>query len=233
MATTNERLREVDYPTSDGKPMAETQLHAQVMIDLIETLQDRFANDPKSMSGAICCSITRRAIPASTSLPTCSWSAASPSSLLGSSPGLEEGKAPDLVVEITSKTTRREIEQEAEPLSRRAEGPRAFQFDPTEDYLKPPLQGHRLVAGSTSRSRRSTAGSPAPCSACTWSATAWTTAPQSRHRPPAAQAARSEGSRPSRGARGRDAESIRPTPRMRAAPPETRGGTAAGRPGDA
>ena len=38
--------REVEYPTSDGRPMAETPLHMQEMIDLIETLQDHFAEDP-------------------------------------------------------------------------------------------------------------------------------------------------------------------------------------------
>lgn len=38
--------REIDYPTSDGKPMAETDVHRQDMIDLIETLQDHFADDP-------------------------------------------------------------------------------------------------------------------------------------------------------------------------------------------
>ena len=39
--------REVDYPTSDGKPMAETDVHRDLMIDLIQTLEDRFAADPE------------------------------------------------------------------------------------------------------------------------------------------------------------------------------------------
>ena len=34
------------YPTSDGRPMAETDLHRDVMFDLIETLKERFAADP-------------------------------------------------------------------------------------------------------------------------------------------------------------------------------------------
>ncbi len=48
MATTprSRTSREVDYPTSDGRPMAETDLHRQVMIDLIETLRDRYAAEP-------------------------------------------------------------------------------------------------------------------------------------------------------------------------------------------
>jgi len=39
--------REVDYPTSDGKPMGETDLHRQDMIDVIEVLEDYFAADPR------------------------------------------------------------------------------------------------------------------------------------------------------------------------------------------
>jgi len=40
------RRKPIVYPTSDGRPMAETPLHMQEMIDLIETLQDHFAADP-------------------------------------------------------------------------------------------------------------------------------------------------------------------------------------------
>ena len=37
----------VPYPTSDGKPMAETDWHRILMIDLIQTLEGWFADDPK------------------------------------------------------------------------------------------------------------------------------------------------------------------------------------------
>jgi len=48
MATTRRTKtpRPVEYPTSDGKPMAETDVHRQDMVDLIATLQDHFAADP-------------------------------------------------------------------------------------------------------------------------------------------------------------------------------------------
>ncbi len=147
MATTRER--EVEYPTSDGRPMAETPLHMQEMINLIETLEDRFADDPevyvwgnmmlyyvegdrrKHISPD---AFVVRGVP---KLPLrehyLTW---------------KEGKAPDLVVEITSKTTRREDQTKKRILYRDVlKVPEYFQFDPTEDYLKPPLQGHRLVAG--------------------------------------------------------------------------------------
>ena len=35
-------LDEIDYPTTDGKPMAETDLHRTLMLTLIETLRAFF-----------------------------------------------------------------------------------------------------------------------------------------------------------------------------------------------
>jgi len=60
----------------------------------------------------------------------------------------KEGKAPDVVIEITSKSTKREDKKTKKELYRDVlEVTEYFQFDPTEDYLKPPLQGFRLVEG--------------------------------------------------------------------------------------
>jgi hypothetical protein len=57
----------------------------------------------------------------------------------------EERRGPDVVIEITSKTTRREDQQKKPGLYRDVlRVPEYFQFDPTEDYLRPSLQGHRL-----------------------------------------------------------------------------------------
>jgi Uma2 family endonuclease len=147
MATTG---REVKYPTSDGRPMAETPLHMQEMIDLIETLQDHFAADPdvyvwgnmmlyyvegdrrKHISPDV---FVVRGVPKRLERDYyLTW---------------KEGKAPDLVVEVTSKSTRREDQKKKFILYRDVlKVPEYFQFDPTEDYLKPPLQGHSLVDGN-------------------------------------------------------------------------------------
>ena len=141
--------RPVNYPTSDGKPMAETDLHRQDMVDLIETLQDHFAGDPlvyvtgnlllyyeegnprKHVSPDV---FVVRGVP---KLPPRDYY------LLW-----KERKAPEVVIEITSKTTRREDQKKKLVLYRDVlQVPEYFQFDPTEDYLKPSLQGHRLVRG--------------------------------------------------------------------------------------
>ncbi len=151
MATTRRASaeRKVEYPTSDGRPMAETQLHGRDAIDLIETLEDFFANDPdvyvwgnlllyyvegdlrKHVSPDV---FVVRGVP---KLPPRDcyllW---------------EEGKGPDLVIEITSKSTKGEDQKQKLDLYRNVlKVPEYFLFDPTEDYLKPPMQGHRLIAG--------------------------------------------------------------------------------------
>src|SRR4051812_34348397 len=48
MATTRRTVaeREVDYPTSDGKPMGETDLHRNDMMDVIRVLEGHFAAEP-------------------------------------------------------------------------------------------------------------------------------------------------------------------------------------------
>lgn len=39
------------YPESDGKPMAETDIHRDLMMDIIWSLQDHFMDDPVYVSG--------------------------------------------------------------------------------------------------------------------------------------------------------------------------------------
>jgi Uma2 family endonuclease len=139
----------VDYPTSDGKPMAETDLHRQDVVDLIETLKDHFAADPNVyVSGNLPLYYVegdpRRSV--------------APDVLVARDvPKLpprkyyqvwKEGKAPDVVIEITSQTTRRQDQTKKKALYRDVlKVPECFQFDPTEDYLTPSLQGVRLVEG--------------------------------------------------------------------------------------
>jgi Uma2 family endonuclease len=60
----------------------------------------------------------------------------------------EEGKAPELVIEFTSRSTRKEDLQTNYALYRDVlKVKEYFLFDPNAEYLKPPLQGHRLRGG--------------------------------------------------------------------------------------
>ena len=107
--TRQRRPREIEYATTDGKPMAETELHRDDMVDTIQTLQDFFAGRPSVyVSGNLLLyyeECNRRKHVAPDVLVT-----------IGIDKGprrdyylvWKEGKAPDFVAEITSKTTKRE-----------------------------------------------------------------------------------------------------------------------------
>ena len=141
--------REIEYPTGDGKPMAETDLHRQDMVDLIETLGHRFAHDPDVyISGNLLLYYeegNRRKHVAPDVLVSFSIPKNPPRDYYLV---WKEGKAPDAVIEITSKSTKREDKKTKKELYRDVlKVTEYFLFDPTEDYLKPSLQGFRLVEG--------------------------------------------------------------------------------------
>jgi Uma2 family endonuclease len=46
MATVTPTLPDIEYPESDGEPMGETPIHRKQMADLIEMLDDYYADDP-------------------------------------------------------------------------------------------------------------------------------------------------------------------------------------------
>jgi hypothetical protein len=57
-----------------------------------------------------------------------------------------EGKGPDVVLEITSHTTRKRDEEEKPVVYRRLGVQEYMQYDPTGDYLHPALKGRALDA---------------------------------------------------------------------------------------
>jgi Uma2 family endonuclease len=59
----------------------------------------------------------------------------------------EEGKAPDVVFEITSRKTKTEDIRTKRALYEELGVREYFLFDPENDYLRPPLQGFKLVSG--------------------------------------------------------------------------------------
>lgn len=142
------RTRKIEYPTSDGKPMAETELHRDDMIDTIQTLQDHFAAEDRiCISGNMLLYYEegnrRKHVSPDVFAVRGVEKKRRDYYLLW-----EEGRPPELVIEITSKSTRLEDQKQKREIYRTIL--RVFEyflFDPTEDYLKPPLQGFRLEAG--------------------------------------------------------------------------------------
>src|SRR5262249_44737587 len=102
------RPRELVYPTQDGKPMAETDLHRDDMTDLIQTVKDFFARARRVyVSGNLLVFYeegNRRKHVAPDVFVVRGVKKHDRENYLV----WAEGRAPHLVMEITSKSTRRE-----------------------------------------------------------------------------------------------------------------------------
>jgi Uma2 family endonuclease len=125
--------------------MAETDWHRDLMLELIETLKDYFTDQPRVyVSGNLLVFYEEgnrlkhvspdvfmvRSVPKHDRPNYLVW---------------QEGKAPQVVIELTSKTTRDEDLDTKFALYRDTlKVKEYFLFDPLGDYLDPQLQGHRL-----------------------------------------------------------------------------------------
>lgn len=134
-----------DYPTSDHRPMAETDLHREMMFEVIEALKAYYAGQPVYVTGNLLvfyepgnkrrhispdCMVVKGVAPVP-HLNYLIW---------------EEGRSADVVIEITSKTTRREdLKKKFDIYRTIMRVHEYFLFDPTGDYLSPRLQGYRLA----------------------------------------------------------------------------------------
>jgi len=147
-APTTPILWKNDYPTSDGKPMAETDWHRDLMIALIQTLKVWYAAQPRVyVSGNLLLFYEegnrRRHVSPDVFVVKGIAKHDRPNYLLW-----EERKGPDVVIELTSSSTRREDMKDKYQLYQDTLRVKEyFLFDPLGDYLTPPLQGHRLRRG--------------------------------------------------------------------------------------
>ena len=138
---------DVFYPDSDGKPMGETQIHQEAIIELIVGLKDWFAADPRVYVGGDMFLYYVPGDPKSTVCPDVMVALDVPKIVRRTYKTWEEGgKGPDLVIEVSSRSTRREELRHKFAIYRDDLRVREyFLFDPLQEYLKPPLRGFRLV----------------------------------------------------------------------------------------
>ena len=142
------RTRKVEYPTGDGKPFAESDIHRDNMADLIQTLKHYFDDEPMVYVSGNLLMFYEEGNPRKRIAPDVFVVRGVENRLRKNYLVWAEGKAPDLVIEVTSKTTRHEDQVRKRALYRDVlQVPEYFMFDPREDYLHPPLQGFRLVDG--------------------------------------------------------------------------------------
>ena len=136
--------REVYYPESDGKPMAESDWHWDETAEITHMLRDRYREQPDvyvasdnflyyvegdprkvvSPDVYVVFGVTKRQRPVYKM-----W---------------EEGAAPAMVFEISSRSTRQEDLVRKRDIYARLGVDEYFLCDPLMEYLKPPLQGFRL-----------------------------------------------------------------------------------------
>ncbi len=141
------RSAEVFYPERDGRPMAETAIHQEVMIDLIIGLRDWFAADPLIYVAGNQFLYFVEGDPKRNVSPDVMVIRGVDKTLRPNYKTWEEGgKGPDLVVEVSSKSTRRDDLRKKFALYRDdLQVQEYILFDPLGEYLKPRLQGFRLA----------------------------------------------------------------------------------------
>lgn len=133
-----------DYPTSDGKPMAETDIHRDLMNALIETLRMWYAGDPTVyVSGNLLVYYEkdnkRKHVSPDVFVVPGIGNHLRENYLLW-----EEKRGLDVVIELTSKTTMVEdIEEKYNLYVSKLGVKEYFLFDPKEEYLTPSFQGYR------------------------------------------------------------------------------------------
>jgi Uma2 family endonuclease len=138
----------VEYPTGDGQPMAETPIHRDNMIALLDVLRARFAPDPMVyISGNMFLYYVpgrkRRHVS-----PDVFLVRGIPNKDRDAYFVWEEGKGPDVVFEFTSESTRDEdLDDKYNLYQEVLQVPEYFLFDPKQEYLTPSLQGFRLRSG--------------------------------------------------------------------------------------
>jgi Uma2 family endonuclease len=137
---------EIEYPTSDGKPMGETALHGLVMSDTRDMLVDWFQDDRMVLAWGNLFVCYVEGNPRKHLVPDIFVVRGVPKLPLRDNYLVwKEGKYPQAVIEITSKTTAQEDQEEKLLIYREIwKVQEYFLFDPRSEYLKPPLQGHRL-----------------------------------------------------------------------------------------
>ena len=140
--------RDIHYPESDGEPMAETEIHLDVTIDLIQGLRRRYRDVPDVYVVGDMFFYYVQGDPRAVVSPDVFLVRGVPKTPRRRVYKLwEEGEAPSLVIEVTSDSTSDEDTGKKKAIYERLEVEEYFLFDPLGDYLKPPLQGYRLAEG--------------------------------------------------------------------------------------
>ena len=142
------RKKEIEYPTSDGQPIAETQKHLKAMFDVFLGLKERY-REGSVWVGCGSFLYYEEGNPRARVVPDIllAMGVRKPDRQCYQTWQEEEGEL-SLVVEVTSKKTRRKDQEIKKPLYERLGVEELLIFDPLAEYLRPPFQGFQLLRGS-------------------------------------------------------------------------------------
>jgi Uma2 family endonuclease len=132
------------YPESDGKPIAETDIHRQLLFDLVFTLENFFRAQPDVYVSGNLFIYYVEGNPKKRVAPDIFVARGVKKRQRRIYKLWEEGVAPQVMIELTSRQTWREDLQEKWRLYEQLGVEEYFIFDPEYDYLDDPLVGYRL-----------------------------------------------------------------------------------------
>ena len=138
----------IDYPSSDGKLMAESESQLIPLMYAVSCLRHYFRNCPEvHASGNLLIYYEEGTLARVAPDVFVVFGARNRKEERATYRLWEEEKAPDFVLEITSPGKWRADQTWKRELYRRLGVGEYWQYDPTRKYLRPPLQGLELVRG--------------------------------------------------------------------------------------
>ena len=141
---------EIDYPSSDGEPLAESYYQLIPLVYAFDALRRRYADRDDVFVAADLLIYYRRGTRDSVA-PDVFVVLGAANRPRHSYLLWQEPKGPDFVLEITSASTRDRDQGPKRETYRRLGVREYWQYDPTGDYLEPPLQGLELIEGEYER----------------------------------------------------------------------------------
>ncbi|MDD9960938.1 MAG: Uma2 family endonuclease [Gammaproteobacteria bacterium] len=138
----------VHYPVEDDQPMSETIKHARVSVDARIVLEIHHVGRADACVGGNNFLYYEEGNPKAVVSPDVFVAYGVPKETDREVWKLwVEGKAPDFILEVTSKSTRKHDERKKKAIYERIGVTEYWQFDPTGDYLDPILKGRALADG--------------------------------------------------------------------------------------
>jgi Uma2 family endonuclease len=138
----------IHYPSSDSQPVAESDFQLQPLLYAVTTLRTYFQDRSDVYVAGNMFIYYEEGNPEAVVAPDVFVVLGTTKRDRASYMLWEEPKGPDFVLEITSRSTRTKDQCPKRGTYAFLGVREYFQYDPTQDYLMPALQGARLVAGS-------------------------------------------------------------------------------------